>query len=175
MSPKEIRKVILDKLYKERGEPVVTVAQLQKRFNPMLGDKELEQEIKYLEEKGYATIESPTLDKIYLSFWGAKITADGIDLCENPDLYGQIFPLSINNFGNVSNSNLAIGSPQANQTITQQEISPEIKQLLEELKQALANQDKNKAKSLFSKLLDFGGNIATQIITAAITYSSGLR
>jgi hypothetical protein len=60
MSPKEIRKVILDKLYKERGEPVVTVAQLQKRFNPMLGDKELEQEIKYLEEKGYATIESPT-------------------------------------------------------------------------------------------------------------------
>jgi replication fork clamp-binding protein CrfC len=106
---------------------------------------------------------------------GAKITADGIDLCENPDLYGQIFPLSINNFGNVSNSNLAIGSPQANQTITQQEISPEIKQLLEELKQALANQDKKKAKSLFSKLLDFGGNIATQIITAAITYSSGLR
>jgi hypothetical protein len=175
MNAKEIRKTILDKLYQDRSEPVVTVSDIQALFTPPLADNILHREIEYLDAKGLAEIRERTLDKKYLSFWGARITAEGIDLCEDPDSYGQLFSVNINNIGNVTNSNLAIGSTQSTQSITQQGISPEVMQLLEELKQALLAKEKDKAKSIFDRLLGFGENVAAQVIAAAITYYAGLK
>ena len=131
MEPKEIRMSILKVLYDKRDKFYVSTEDLMAIIP--VAEKELDQEIRYLDDKGYLKIMSEFCGKEYLNFPGIKITSFGIDLVENPDEFNNLFSI-VNNFHGVDRSNISIGSQWVIQNIEINELDDETKDKIEELK-----------------------------------------
>ena len=114
MNTKEIRKKILELLYQNRSEFFVKPSLLLEKLD--YSDEQLDNEIRYLSEKGYVKIMSEFCGQRFLSFTGLKLTANGVDLVEDPDEFNKLFTVKINNFGNLDNSNVNIDSNKNRQT-----------------------------------------------------------
>lgn len=116
MNPKELRKKILECLYEKRSEFDVDPSELFERMN--VSEPELDMEIRYLEEKGFVRIISSFMGKPYLNFCGVKITANGIDLVEDPDEFNKLFSIKIDtHFGDVHHTEVNVNSKNRNQSI----------------------------------------------------------
>jgi len=116
MSPKEVRKKVLEVLYENRSEFYVATKKLLDLVDTT--EEILDTEIRYLEEKFLLKIPGGRyMGQQYLNFPGVKITAYGIDLVEDPEEFNKLFSININAFGSVNNSNLAIGKNDSKQTI----------------------------------------------------------
>ncbi|MCK4592030.1 hypothetical protein KAT63_01150 [Candidatus Parcubacteria bacterium] len=170
---KEIRKNILEILYDLRHKFMVEVNELQENLVKRgfdLKEYELDQEIHYLDGKCFAEIKAEFMGKKFLNFHGVKITEDGIDLVEDPEEFGKMFTIKVNSFKDIQNSNINIQSPNVNQNIeiSQNELTPEVKKLLEELKIAIEKKDKKQAFSVLSKLKDGAENVFWNIVSSGI-------
>lgn len=115
MKSKEVRKNILHALYEERSKFMVTPDDLLNAIN--VSDIELDTEIRYLSDKGLVKIKGEFMGRM-LNFAGVQITAIGIDAVEDPDSFGKIFSLNINqvNADNGSSVSAAIVDQGTNNT-----------------------------------------------------------
>ena len=105
----ELRIKILKILYENRADFFVRTDDLVKEFKD-ISDKDLHQEIKYLEGKGYLEIKSSYCGKEYLYFHGLNITSSGVDVYENKD-DKYIWPIIyVDNKINAENSNVSVNS-----------------------------------------------------------------
>ena len=119
MDFKEIRKIILEFLYDRRSDFGVNPRDLLTSIG--ISDKVLDTEIRYLEGKGLVRVSDRCMmGGNPLNFVDVKITSEGIDLVEDPEKFDKLFTIKIsnNNFGNVNNGILSIGSGSAEQTIS---------------------------------------------------------
>jgi len=114
MTTKEIRKKILEILYRDRSENFIKPEKLVSEIK--ITEEELDNEIRYLSEKYYIRIMGEYMGKRFLNFSGLKITADGVDLVEDPDEFNKLFTFKINNFSNLQNSNVNIESNKSKTT-----------------------------------------------------------
>ncbi len=114
MTTKEIRKKILEILYRDRAKDFIRPDSLLSEI--AIKEEELDNEIRYLSEKYYIRIIGEFMGQKFLNFSGLKITADGIDLVEDPEEFNKLFTLKINNFGNLQDSNVNIDSNKTKQT-----------------------------------------------------------
>ncbi|MDD5083338.1 MAG: hypothetical protein PHT88_00175 [Candidatus Moranbacteria bacterium] len=170
MGPKDIRKKILEMLYSQRSGFMVKTDDLINSFKPKLDDPILHQEIEYLKGKGFLETQAEFMGREYLYFAGLKITPIGIDLVENPEEFGKLFNVHINNFGNISQSNVVASSSNINQSINVQtnDISPEILELLQQLKKAIEDGDIEKKDSLLQKLRSGAENVFWNLVASGI-------
>jgi hypothetical protein len=112
----KIRQNILKILYENRSEFDTPIEKITVYLSD-ISEKELHQEIKYLDGKGYIEILGGYCGKDYLYYSGLKITSSGIDVFENND-DKYIWPFNItihNNKFKADNSNIAIDSNKIDQ------------------------------------------------------------
>jgi len=118
MNPKEIRKSILEVLYKNRSKDFFSPNDLLNELK--ISDEELDNEIRYLSEKYFIKIVGGEFcGQQFLNFVGVKITADGVDLVEDPEEFRKLFTIKVNNnnFGDINHSNLNVNSENNKQTV----------------------------------------------------------
>jgi hypothetical protein len=110
----DLRIEILEILYKNRADFIVKIEDLVRELGN-IPEKELHQEIKYLEGKGYLEIKGSFCGKEYLYFSGLTITSLGVDVFENKD-DKYIWPfIYIDNKIDAKNSNISVNSKKVNQ------------------------------------------------------------
>ena len=164
MTPKEIRKKILEVLYEHRSDDIGAAVQDIKDALPAIEDKVLHQEISYLEGKYLAETTGHFMGQAYLNYYAVRITATGVDLVEDPEAFGKLFSINVhqNNFGDISGSNISVNSQYVSQIIDQQD--SEVKALLEQLLEAT----KKKDKSAILKTLSYIGDKSLDLLIAII-------
>lgn len=157
MNPKAIRRAILEVLYRYRQDDYVQITDLQKQLEDSglkYDDRILHGEIMYLDEKGFLKIVAKHMGEEYLYYDGVHITSYGIDVVEDADEFNKLFSVHIHHFGDVSNSNLSIGSPNSSQklSISESDISPEVCAILVKLKAAIEKKDSQTTVKLLAEL-----------------------
>lgn len=122
MNPKTLRKQILKALYAKRAEDFTGPQDLLSEIK--VSEDSLDIEIRYLEEKYLVNIIGKSMGKRYLNFAGVKITADGVDLVEDPEEFNKMFTIKIHNnqFGDLKHSNVSIDSGNVNQSTASKSI-----------------------------------------------------
>lgn len=164
MKPKEIRRKILEAAYEYRHDNFgITTEQLQQAL-PSVDEKTLHQEISYLEQKNWLSVKGKFMGKQYLNYSAVAITAWGVDLVEDPEEFGKMFAINIhqNNFGDISDSNIAINSEYVSQVLKKQDA--ETKELLRSLLEAVGNKD----KPSILKALGYIGDKSLDLLIAII-------
>jgi hypothetical protein len=167
---KEIRKEILETLYNHRQDGLIPIGKFQDELKARslnIDDRALHGEIIYLKEKWLLELGAEFCGKEYLNFAFLKITSQGIDLVEDPEEFGKLFSIKINNnsFRDVSNSNVNIDSNNVQQIINN-ETDPDLKLKLEELQGALNEGDKSKIMSILGYIGDKSVDVLIAILTS---------
>lgn len=163
MTPKEIRREILQTIYDSDDREFFDIEELE-QLRKEIGDKKLHNEIDYLNDKGYLKARKTIAN----SYFSLKITPLGIDSVEKPEDSNKPSPVSITHIQNVSKSNINIDSPNAIQSLEANEISEELTNLLKEMKEAIDRQDKKKSLSIFEKICSISKDIAIGILSNGI-------
>lgn len=166
MKPKEIRRRILEIVYKYRHDDFgIEPSQLEKLLKNV-DEKTLHQEIAYLEQKNLVVTKGRFIGKPYLNYSAVAITAWGIDLVEDPDKFGRLFSINIdarqNNFGNITGSNINIDSRYVSQIINEQD--DKTQELLKDLNESI----KKKDKDTIIKTLGYIGDKSLDLLIAII-------
>lgn len=170
MKPQEIRRKILEILYQQRAEFMVKTEDLINSFDPRLDDPILHQEIEYLSGKDYLETKAEDIGRRYLYFAGLKITPYGVDLVEDEDAFSRMFQINVAHFGDVSNSNIVANNSQGKQTlnIEQPELTPEIRVILEQLKEAVEKKDVETSNLLLEKLKSGAESVFWNLVASGI-------
>ncbi len=167
MHPKELRRQILQKIYDSNDRYFFDMGNLTE-LELQVGARELHNAIRYLEGHYYLEIMGPYMGKEFLNYVGLKITSSGIDLVEDPDEYNKLFSVKINNFGDISHSNINIESNHNSQQIEIHNISDEVLELLKGIKVATDKKDNSKLKTLMSTLMSASMDIFLGVVSSGI-------
>lgn len=160
MTPNEIRREILSTIYNSDDRKFFKMEELEE-LREKVGDKDLHNEIDYLDDKGYIKTKKTITD----GYFSVSITSLGIDLVENPKNFNKLFTISVNNLQNVSRSNISIDSPFSIQSLKENQNNKEIVHLLKEMKEAVDKKDANKSLNILKKI----GSISKDVVIGVIS------
>lgn len=133
-----------------------------------IDERTLHGELTYLDEKGLIKKIGKHNQK-YLNFMGLVITAEGVDLVEDPEEFGRLFSVKINNFGAILNSNVNIDSAQAAQQLSVIiSSSPEIQNKLLELKEMIEAKDAKKTIDVLRELSEGSKAVFWNIVSSLL-------
>lgn len=163
---KKLRSDILKYLYENRSSYWVDTDALHQSLD--VPERELHTEIMYLKDKYLVETVAEFIGKEFLYFKGVKITSSGIDLVENPEDNQGLFSINISSFGNVTNSNLSIGSQHINQSLTIDKTDKELVNKIEELKEALEEKDQSKAIKALNYIGDKSVDLFISILASGL-------
>ncbi len=173
MEPKEIRSKILHAVYEYRGDPfgAATDIIIENFKNDGVTEDELAREVDYLERKYLVETKARNTGD-GMNYSAVVITADGIDLVENPEEFGKLFSFSVhqNSFGDISGSNISINSSHVEQLINLQDL--EVRKKIEELQKAVEAKDPSRIKKAVSYLADKALDVLIAIILRGTSWSS---
>lgn len=171
-TPKALRRAVLEVLYEEREEFMVKTQDLQESLKAKefkVTEQELHREIIYLEGKYLLQIISKHNGR-YLNFIGLRIEPSGVDVIEGDEETDGLLRINLNHFEGLQNSNVSIDSPNSSQTISisRDDITPEVQQILEDLSIAIEKQDEERAFSLLKELKDGAKSVFWNIVSAVL-------
>jgi hypothetical protein len=173
MEPKEIRKEILNVLYKYRDTSLRQIENLQEKLIAKKIEVDFDtlyREIEYLMGKNYLEIQAKSFGgPNQRNLLGLKITSYGIDLVEDPEEFNKLFSIKIhaNSFGNINNSNLSIDSSNIQQIINN-EADEDLKLRLKELEYALKERNKSKIIKILSYIGDKSVDLLISVVAGSI-------
>lgn len=171
MHPKEIRRSVLEILYESRADFMVNTEELVeslKQKGMELDERTLHGELNYLDEKGFIK-KVGSFNQKYLNFIGLGITAYGVDLVEDPEEFSKLFSIKINHFGDISNSNVNIDSPRAEQELSVMlSESPELQNKLLELREMINAKDSKKTLSILTELSEGSKAVFWNVVSSFV-------
>lgn len=150
MTKQEIRREVLQRIYDSDDREFFNLSELED-IQKEVGDKILDQELRYLDGKNYIKIKGEYMGSQYLNYSYLALTSDGVDLVEEPDKFNQMFPISVVNISNNNSSNISVLSPNTHQEI-KKSLDEETIKALNNLKDALEKKDENKVLGILKGL-----------------------
>lgn len=167
MHPKEIRKQVLERIYNSYDRYFFNMDDLSD-LKADVGEKILDEAIRYLRGHNFIEILGEHIGQQFLNYSALRITSSGIDLVEDPEEFNRLFKIQVNNFSNVSGSNISVNSNSNNQSISAQELTPEVISLLLEIKGATEEKDIERTTTLMDKLRELSLEVFYGVISNGI-------
>lgn len=163
-TPQEIRDAILKFLQFQDEQNIIHTRHdlLETALLPIDSGK-LYRELRYLRDHSYITSKGTIEQPLFFT----SISAKGRDYVEGV-VSSPTVQTIVNNFTNVSNSNISINSQKIQQIIRDNNVSEEVTAKLEELIEAVKSKNKSKILSLLGFIADKSVDVLTSILVSGI-------